>query len=82
MEHTMPPPKVQQLVKKDRKMFSSSDDNAMMKQIQSTHSPDGYHVAVKPILQIIEDVFRHATHSINGVVNVCLMRIQSTLWLY
>lgn len=51
-------------------MFSASDDNAMMKQIQATHSPDSREVDVKPILHIIEDIMRHAGRSIVGVVNV------------
>lgn len=52
------PTKMQQLIKSDRRIaFATSDDNAMMKQIQSTHSPDGREVEVQPILQVIEDVF-------------------------
>ncbi|CAN1312888.1 Protein SIEVE ELEMENT OCCLUSION B [Linum perenne] len=48
----------------DRHMFTSSDDNAMMKQIQSTHSPDGREFAVKPLLHIVEDAFRRSRPSL------------------
>ena len=53
-------------------MFSASDDSAMMKQIQSTHTPDGRVVDVKPIIQIIENVLRHVTPNIDHVLNVVL----------
>lgn len=44
----------------DRHMFSSSDDNAMMKHILATHAPDGTYFDVKPLLQIIEDIMNRA----------------------
>lgn len=44
----------------DRHMFSSSDDNAMMKHILATHAPDGSSFDVKPLLQIIDDIMRRA----------------------
>lgn len=50
-------------------MFSSSDDSAMMKQIQSTHCPDGREVDVKPIIHIIEYILHRVTPSIDGVLN-------------
>ena len=56
-----------------RRMFSASDDSAMMKQVQATHAPDGREVDVTPILSIIEDIFRRATatpSNIDGVPNV------------
>ncbi|KAK9726696.1 hypothetical protein RND81_05G231300 [Saponaria officinalis] len=49
-----------QLIKGDRRMFSSSDDTTMLKQIQGTHAPDGRDVDVRPILDIVEHVFRRA----------------------
>lgn len=65
------PTKMQQLIKSDRRTaFATSDDSAMMKQIQSTHSPDGREVEVKPILQVIEDVLHHANPSIDSVIKV------------
>ncbi|XP_030458070.1 protein SIEVE ELEMENT OCCLUSION B-like [Syzygium oleosum] len=60
-------PKGQQ--KGGHRMFAASDDSAMMKQIQATHSPDGRVVDVKPILGLIESIFRHATPGIDGVLN-------------
>ncbi|XP_050205524.1 protein SIEVE ELEMENT OCCLUSION B-like [Mercurialis annua] len=45
----------------ERHQFSSSDDNAMLKQIQATHSPDGREFAVKPLLHVVEDVFQRAS---------------------
>ena len=64
------PQKVQPYGRGDRSMFSSSDDNAMMKQIQATHSPDGREVDVKPLLQITEDIFKRASHGIPGILQV------------
>ncbi|KAF7136091.1 hypothetical protein RHSIM_Rhsim08G0180700 [Rhododendron simsii] len=49
--------------------FAAADDSAMMKQIQSTHSPDGREVDVKLILHVIEDVLRRANPSIGSVIN-------------
>ncbi|KAG5537019.1 hypothetical protein RHGRI_024455 [Rhododendron griersonianum] len=64
------PTKMQQLIKSDRRMsFSASDDSTMMKQIQSTHSPDGREVDVKPILHVIEDVLHRANPSIESVIS-------------
>ncbi|EEF47605.1 conserved hypothetical protein [Ricinus communis] len=44
----------------ERHMFSTSDDNAMMKQIQATHAPDGREFDVRPLLNVVEDVFQRA----------------------
>lgn len=44
----------------DRTMFSSSDDNAMMKHILATHAPDGTYLDVIPLLQIVEDIMHRA----------------------
>ncbi|KAI6686631.1 hypothetical protein NL676_032544 [Syzygium grande] len=44
----------------ERLMFSSSDDNAMLKQIQATHAPDGREVDVGDLLHVIEEIFQHA----------------------
>ncbi|XWS60341.1 hypothetical protein CRYUN_Cryun07bG0027500 [Craigia yunnanensis] len=64
------PSKPKQLVRSERRMFSASDDSAIMKQIQSSHAPDGREIDVKPILQIIDNVLRHITpfidHALNG----------------
>uniref|UniRef100_A0A6M2F1U4 Sieve element occlusion N-terminal domain-containing protein n=1 Tax=Populus davidiana TaxID=266767 RepID=A0A6M2F1U4_9ROSI len=52
---------VPQKMRRERSMFSSSDDTAMMKQIQATHAPDGREFSVKPLLHIVEDIFLRAT---------------------
>lgn len=59
-------------------MFAASDDSAMMKQIQSTHAPDGRVVDVKPILQIIDNVLRHITPNIDHALNVYIVYIHTT----
>ena len=48
------PRKMQQ--RKERRLFSTSDDSAMMKQVQGTHAPDGREIDVKPIIQIIDEI--------------------------
>lgn len=50
-----------QLIKGDRHLFSSSDDNVVMKQILATHSPDGRDLQVRPILNVIEDILNRAS---------------------
>lgn len=45
-------------LRSDRHMFSASDDNAMMKHIVATHSPDGTLFNVRPLIQIIEDIMQ------------------------
>ncbi|PSS28553.1 Protein SIEVE ELEMENT OCCLUSION B like [Actinidia chinensis var. chinensis] len=44
-----------------RHIFTTSDDNAMMKQIVATHSPDGSEFDVKPLLHVVEDILHRAT---------------------
>ncbi|XWS47856.1 hypothetical protein CRYUN_Cryun13aG0021300 [Craigia yunnanensis] len=63
------PSKSHQLLRSERRMFSASDDSAMMKQIQSTHAPDGRVVDVKPILQIVDNVLRHITPNIDHALS-------------
>ncbi|KAK8690800.1 hypothetical protein V6N13_074326 [Hibiscus sabdariffa] len=69
ISHSSHASKSQQLVRGERRMFAASDDSAMMKQIQSTHAPDGRLVNVKPILQIVEHVLRHITPNIDHALN-------------
>lgn len=67
----IPPNKMQQ--RRERKMFSTSDDTAMMKQVQATHAPDGREVDVKPILHIIEEILIHViARTVDGDVDVIL----------
>ncbi|KAK1440896.1 hypothetical protein QVD17_06729 [Tagetes erecta] len=48
-------------------IFSTSDDNVIMKQVLDTHLPDGFDVDVKPLVHIVEEILRHAT--INSAFN-------------
>lgn len=59
-----------QLMRRDRGMFSASDDSAMMKQIQATHSPDGRELEVRPILHVIEAILHQVAPGIDGLINV------------
>lgn len=45
-------------IKGDRHLFSSSDDNIIMKQMHETHKPEGRDIDVRPILHVVEDIFR------------------------
>ncbi|XP_076905168.1 protein SIEVE ELEMENT OCCLUSION B-like [Bidens hawaiensis] len=55
-------PMMQQLDRGERNsIFSASDDNVIMKQVLDTHLPDGTEVDVKPLVQIVEEILRHAT---------------------
>ncbi|KAK3006338.1 hypothetical protein RJ639_017487 [Escallonia herrerae] len=58
-----------QLVKGDRLVFSSSDDNVMMKQVQATHAPDGRDFDLKPIVSIIEQIILCTTSAVPGAVS-------------
>lgn len=51
-------------------IFSASDDNVIMKQVLDTHLPDGTDVDVKPLLNIVEDILRHATISVDSTSSV------------
>ncbi|KAJ6771134.1 PROTEIN SIEVE ELEMENT OCCLUSION B-LIKE [Salix koriyanagi] len=55
--------------RRERNMFTSSDDTAMMKQIQATHAPDGREFSVKPLLHIVEDIFLRATTTVPGITD-------------
>lgn len=60
----------QQLRRGNRLMFSSSDDNVnvLAMQIQATHAPDGREVDVRPLLRIIEEIFKRATPNMAAIV--------------
>lgn len=55
-------------VRGDRLMFSTSDDNAMLRQIQGTHTPDGREFNVKPLIQIVENIFKQAAPGVEAIV--------------
>uniref|UniRef100_A0A7N0RIT2 Protein SIEVE ELEMENT OCCLUSION B-like n=1 Tax=Kalanchoe fedtschenkoi TaxID=63787 RepID=A0A7N0RIT2_KALFE len=57
-----------QLVKSDRRVFSSSEDTALMRQVQATHVPDGREIQLNPILIVIEDVVRQTSCSIDSIL--------------
>ncbi|CDP15097.1 unnamed protein product [Coffea canephora] len=69
MATAIQPARNKQMIRRDRGMFTASDDAAMMKQIQATHAPDGRELEVKPILQIIEALLHHVSPGIDGIVN-------------
>ncbi|KAK3183692.1 hypothetical protein Dsin_030978 [Dipteronia sinensis] len=54
------------MMKSDRHMFSS-DDTVMSKQIQATHVPDGREIDVKPLLFIVDDIFKRAVPSVLAI---------------
>ncbi|XP_042496824.1 protein SIEVE ELEMENT OCCLUSION B-like [Macadamia integrifolia] len=55
-------PKTQpQRMRSERHMFTTSDDNVMMKQILGTHAYDGREVEVRPLLQLIEEILQRST---------------------
>ncbi|GLU02146.1 hypothetical protein SLE2022_194120 [Rubroshorea leprosula] len=58
---TLPP------MRSDRSMLTMSDDNVMLKQIQSTHAPDGRLVDIKPLFNLIEDILDRATQHVDTV---------------
>ncbi|KAL7196971.1 hypothetical protein ACSBR1_036897 [Camellia fascicularis] len=60
---TIPADSMMQQTRSNIQMFSRSDDKAMMKQIQNTHSPDAREFDVKLLLYLIEDIFHHYTPS-------------------
>lgn len=66
--------KPEPVTRRERPVFSMSDDHAMSKKILDTHSPNGREVDVAIILQVIEEIFQHAFLAIDGVlqVNGCL----------
>ncbi|XP_004236294.2 protein SIEVE ELEMENT OCCLUSION B-like [Solanum lycopersicum] len=58
------------MVKRERPIFSLSDDHAMFKKILDTHDPDGREVDVDVILHIVKDVFQHSyPAAMDGVLN-------------
>ncbi|KAJ0551076.1 putative sieve element occlusion [Helianthus annuus] len=55
-------PMMQQLNRgESNSIFSASDDNVIMKQVLDTHLPDGTEVDVKPLVNIVEEILKHAT---------------------
>ncbi|KAI4336247.1 hypothetical protein L6164_014795 [Bauhinia variegata] len=46
--------------RKERRMFATSDDTAMTKQVLATHAPDGRDIVVNPIIQLVDEILIHA----------------------
>ncbi|GLU03178.1 hypothetical protein SLE2022_203930 [Rubroshorea leprosula] len=57
-----------QAPRSERHMFASSDDQVMLKQILSSHAPDGREIAARPILHIVEDIFRRASRATPAIL--------------
>ncbi|XP_031478464.1 protein SIEVE ELEMENT OCCLUSION B-like [Nymphaea colorata] len=56
----MAPVKMPSLVKYNQPLFAASDDGTVMKNIQETHKPDGRMFDVKPVMIVVEQIFRQA----------------------
>ncbi|XP_059304043.1 protein SIEVE ELEMENT OCCLUSION B-like [Lycium ferocissimum] len=66
----MRPTHQQAMARRERPVFSMSDDHAMSKKILDTHNPDGRDVDVKIILHIVEEIFQHSYRAgIDGVLH-------------
>ncbi|KAL2932615.1 Protein SIEVE ELEMENT OCCLUSION B [Bienertia sinuspersici] len=51
----------------DGSMFAASDDSPLLKQIQATHAPDDDdNKDVRPVIEIVKSVFKHAAPIIQG----------------
>ena len=59
-------------------MFSSSDDTAMMKQIQATHAPDGRgrEFSLKSLLHIVEVIFLRASPAL-GMTSIVQQQVHT-----
>ncbi|OAY29549.1 hypothetical protein MANES_15G153400v8 [Manihot esculenta] len=58
----------QKLIKSDRSMLALSDENSMMKQILTTHAPDGREFDVRPLLHVVEDILSRATLQVESTL--------------
>ncbi|KAL3511368.1 hypothetical protein ACH5RR_030769 [Cinchona calisaya] len=57
-----------QLMSGERHISSTLDDTAIIKQILSTHAPDGREFDVKPLLIIIQDIMYRTTPTSHAVI--------------
>ncbi|GLU06114.1 hypothetical protein SLE2022_231720 [Rubroshorea leprosula] len=57
-----------QTTRSEGHMSSSSDEQIMLKQILSSHAPDGREIAARPILHIVEDIFCRASVAAPAIV--------------
>lgn len=71
------PSRMHQQSRGERGLFSSSDDNVMMKQITATHAPDGREFDVKPLLHVIEDIMHRATPAVPGIPHATQAQLEA-----
>ncbi|XP_007044877.2 PREDICTED: protein SIEVE ELEMENT OCCLUSION B [Theobroma cacao] len=63
----------------DPHMFSSaSGGKAIGKQIEAIHDPAGIHTSMKPVLDIVEDIFRRAAPPVRGTVQEAHMQVDAS----
>lgn len=58
------PGKMSLLRSDHRHMFSASDDSAVTKQVQDTHTPNGREVDVTLLLRIVKDIIQRASPTV------------------
>ncbi|CAJ1938217.1 unnamed protein product [Sphenostylis stenocarpa] len=51
-----------------RHIFSASDDTTMTKQVRATHAPDDRDIEVRPLLNVVEDIFHRVASLIPDIV--------------
>ncbi|KAL9458281.1 hypothetical protein AB3S75_007198 [Citrus x aurantiifolia] len=55
------------MMKGDSFRFTEPDDHTLLKQVQRTHLPDGRAIEVKPLIHIVEGIFKLADPSIGAI---------------
>lgn len=65
-----------------RHIFSASDDTTMTKNVRATHAPDDRHVEVRPLLNVVQDIFLRVASLIPDIVKVYMSISQIILILY
>lgn len=53
-----------------RNIFSASDDTTMTKHILATHAPVSEYIEVRPLLNVVQDIFDRAASLIPAIVQV------------
>ncbi|OMO60299.1 hypothetical protein CCACVL1_24257, partial [Corchorus capsularis] len=61
----------------DPRMFSTSGGRAIGKQIEAIHDPAAIELVVKPILDIVEDIFHRATPAVPGLLQEAHMQMEA-----
>lgn len=65
------------MMKSDKFRFTTSDDNTLLKQVQGTHLPDGRVIEVKPLIHIVEGIFKLADPSIGAISDLVILVVVS-----